>query len=126
MFGLTDLGLEMAERILAATKDNTVKKSADRLPHYLQKEIGRILHLESFKFFTKGMNDKILDTDFYDYLDVTVRSPKNIFIGRLKTVEKACKDLEKIDQKKYKELLDFHGFMIDNFSEVISYISKLK
>lgn len=123
MFALTDLGLEMAKRIEDATKNKIVKESSGRLTHFIDKEIARIARLESFKLYAEKKNDKILDSDFYDYLDVTVRTSRNDFQGRLKTLDRVMLELKQIDKNKYRPLINFHNFMLDKFKDIVKYFS---
>ena len=43
----------------------------------------------AFGFFANGKREKILDTDFYNFLGCTVRTPPNDFLGRVNTTNDA-------------------------------------
>lgn len=123
MFALTNLGLEMAKKIEDATKNKIVKESSGRLTYTIEKELKRISRLEPLRLFDAGKLDKILDTDFYDYLDVTVRTNRSDFIGRLTTLNLVIHELQRIDNDKYKVLVAFHQFMLNKFKDTINYFS---
>jgi len=80
-FVLTPRGLDVAR--------NLVDKPAparDRLTKPEENEISRILNSQAYLLFQEGNESRILDTDFYEYLGVSVRTKKGDFIGRLATV----------------------------------------
>jgi hypothetical protein len=83
-FMLTPMGLEVAQKLAG-----TPEVSRDRLTKPEETEINRILKSQAFQLFQEGHNSKILDTDFYDYLGVSVRTPKGDFLGRVATVTQA-------------------------------------
>ncbi|MFA7685526.1 MAG: hypothetical protein WCX95_01860 [Candidatus Gracilibacteria bacterium] len=123
MFSLTSYGLEMGEKMENLLKDKIVSKSPSRLSHFVDREVNRISRLESFGFFMNQKLDKILDTDLYDYLDVTVRTGRNDFLGRVKTLDKVMADLESVENGKYKEIIKFHNYMLEKFKDVINYMT---
>src|SRR3989344_143662 len=82
VFTLTSRGLSTAEALIKKLSGREVTKEG-RLSAFAEKEIVRIEGLESFKLFLNNEKDKILDMDFFAFLGVTVRTPKNDFIGRL-------------------------------------------
>jgi hypothetical protein len=89
-FALTTKGVETARRLISnagASLDQA--RSADRLTRDMQTEIDRMLASDAFAFFADGRRDKILDTDFYNFLGCTVRTPPNDFLGRLTTTADA-------------------------------------
>src|SRR5437867_2414376 len=68
-FELTERGLEVAARMVHSPKDNK-----DRLTKSEESEINRITNSAAFRLFQEGQTDSILDTDFYEYLGITVRT----------------------------------------------------
>lgn len=123
MFALTDLGLEIAQKIDNVTKGRVVKKSSQRLPHFIERELDRLSRMESLKFFVGNRKEKILDTDFYDYLDITVRSSRNDFLGKLRRMDDIVNELKNTDNEKYGHFVDFHKFMKDHFKDIINYFT---
>ena len=125
VFSLTDRGLMVAKELKEITSGKIVKK-ASRFPKFIEQEIRRIKSLEGFRLFLEGNLEKILDTDFYNYFGISVRTGKSEFLGRLNTIY----DLAKILQKKQKkdqidnELIGYHKFMVDKFKDIISYYQK--
>ena len=83
-------------------------------------ELHRIFQTEALQLFLGGKGDKILDTDFYSYLGVTVRTERNEFLGRLSTVEDAVTSAAAIsDDPRAKSALELHRFLVNRFNEVI-------
>lgn len=125
IFSLTDRGLEVARRIKSATDGKEIR-SDNRLSRYAEKEVNRILNLEGFKNIFLGENKgKILDTDFYTYVGVTVRTNRNDFAGRIETMKNMLKELKslKADRKKplYEKIIEYHEFLFNKFKKEIDY-----
>lgn len=83
-FELTARGLEVASRLVHSERENK-----DRLTKLEETEISRIVSSAAFKLFQEGRKEAILDTDFYEYLGVTVRTSRANCLGRLSNVEHA-------------------------------------
>ena len=83
-FELTARGLEVASRLVHSDHENR-----DRLTKPEEGEIHRIVNSAAFKLFQEGRKESILDTDFYEYLGVTVRTSRANCLGRLSNVEQA-------------------------------------
>src|SRR5687767_11741981 len=66
-FELTARGLEVASRLMHSSYE-----SKDRLTKLEEAEINRVVNSAAFKLFQEGRQESILDTDFYEYLAVTV------------------------------------------------------
>lgn len=83
-FLLTPRGLDVARSLLGISET-----ARDRLTKPEENEITRILKSQAFQLFQDGQSSRILDTDFYEYLGVSVRTAKGDFLGRVTTVEQA-------------------------------------
>ncbi len=83
-FLLTPHGLDVARDLLGV-----VDAHRDRLTKPEENEINRILKSQAFQLFQEGQSRRILDTDFYEYLGVSVRTPKSDFLGRISNVDQA-------------------------------------
>ncbi len=57
--------------------EDSGRKSAVRLTRDKEIELQRIYRTEAFRLFVEGKIEDILDTDFYAYLGVTVRTGEN-------------------------------------------------
>ncbi len=125
-FRLTQKGLERAKELTAPGKRNG-RAAAERLTRDKEIELERIYQTEAFRLFANNKGDEILDTDFYGYLGVTVRTPRNDFLGRLKTVEEAVATAAAISKDpKVKFVLDLHQFVAQRFSRLIGQVRKGK
>ena len=83
-FLLTPRGLDVARTMVGV-----VDAQRDRLTKPEENEIDRILKSQAFQLFRDGQAARILDTDFYEYLGVSVRTPRSDCLGRISTVEQA-------------------------------------
>jgi hypothetical protein len=125
IFSLTDKGIDFVKSL---QKERSNKKliSVIKLPRFMENEISRIKNLEGFKLFIKGEVNRILDTDFYSYLGVSVRSEKDEFLGRLTTLNDLVHELEKITQKEalHEQIINYHKFLLKKFKEIVEYYTK--
>jgi hypothetical protein len=89
-FALTTKGVETAQRLIAnAGVSLDDARSPDRMTRPTRAEVDRMLTCDAFAFFANGKHEKILDTDFYNFLGCTVRTPPNDFLGRVTTTADA-------------------------------------
>jgi len=125
IFSLTDKGIEFVKLLRKESGDKKLISVA-KMPRFIENEISRIKNLEGFKLFIKGETDRILDTDFYNYLGVSARSAKDDFWGRLSTLNDVVNKLQKTDQKEvlYSQIINYHKFLLDQFKEIIEYYTK--
>lgn len=121
VFTLTSRGLSTVEALIKKLDGREVKREG-RLSAFAEKEIIRIEGLESLELFLNDEKDKILDMDFFAFLGVTVRTPKNDFMGRLNTVRDALKELEKAENISplRAKVSSFAKFMFDKFDTVVN------
>jgi len=120
MFALTEKGLVAVERLKGAISGHSIANT-ERMSRDIEKEVARISRTPGFELFVNGENESIVDTDFYDYIGVTVRTSRNDFIGRLNTVSDVVKDTYFNKSDVYKELAKYHAFMTDRFKGIIDY-----
>ena len=110
-FILTARGLEVARELIGAAET-----PHDRLTKQEENEIKRITKSPAFDLFRRGEAAKLLDTDFYDYLGASVRTPKGDFLGRLALVEEAVRaHQKKINDRLSETLSELHNWMVDHF-----------
>jgi hypothetical protein len=102
-FRLTEKGLAYAGELEKVWKGlqtfeeaGAANNNPSRLSRDKEAQVKRICETEAFKLFAAGEKDRILDTDFYTYLGVTVRTKPHDFIGQLKTVGDAVADAARI------------------------------
>lgn len=123
IFTLTDKGIEIGEKIKKQIGKRSVisKENFDR---YVEIEIGRIKNLDSFMHYIKKEFDKILDTDFFNYLGTSVKAERMDFKSRLNVMYEVSNASKKQKGAIYKQLIGFHNFMLKKFKKEIDY--KLK
>jgi len=125
-FRLTPKGLERA-RQLSTLEKKIEKTGGQRLSRDKEAEIQRIFQTEAFRLFFDNQGDSILDTDFYAYLGVTVRTPRNDFLGRLKTVEEAVNTASILSKDPTsRKVIELHNFVVGRFSNLIEEVRKRK
>jgi hypothetical protein len=91
-----------------------------RLSRDKESQMKRICGTDAFNLYGSGEKEKILDTDFYTYLGVTVRTRPHDFLGQLKTVEDAVADAANIsDNPKYKLAKEVHKFLCEKFKNIV-------
>ena len=114
-FILTARGLEVARELIGAPET-----PRDRLTKQEENEVKRITKSPAFGLFRRGDAAKLLDTDFYDYLGASVRTPKGDFLGRLAVVEEAVRAHQaKINDRLSETLSALHEWMVDHFQHEI-------
>lgn len=119
MFCLTDKGLTRAKALTQIKKDSQLGH-VERITRDVAHEIERLQTTNAWKLYLEGNQNKILDTDFYVFLGVTVRTDRNSFLGRLRSVEEAVKIAAKVDpQAVHIKLGELCNFLIIKFDSVI-------
>lgn len=114
-FMLTPRGLDVARNLVGAPDT-----ARDRLTKPEENEINRILKSQAFQLFQEGQSSRILDTDFYEYLGVSVRTPKGDFLGRVTTVEQAvAAHRAKRNDKISAVLTRLHEWVVARFNDEI-------
>jgi len=114
-FMLTPHGLDVARDLVGSPEI-----SRDRLTKPEEHEINRILKSQAFRLFQENQNSRILDTDFYEYLGVSVRTPKGDFLGRVTTVEQAVgAHSTKRNDELSATLTKLHAWIVTQFSNEI-------
>jgi len=121
IFSLTDRGLEQAAQ-LVGRKSEGGGKTEGRLSRSTETEFSRVKSSEGFEIFVSGRTDKLSDNDFYTYLGVTVRTPKNAFLGRLETMIAASDELKKHESEAmYKKFVAYHEFLVSKHDDIVNY-----
>lgn len=114
-FALTEQGIAHAAQLQGHTG-----RGEERLERADEAEIKRIQETEAFKLFSGDEGDKILDTDFYGYLGVTVRSPRNEFIQRLTIVSQAVQRAAALGRDpRHRKVKELHEFLVGKFGAII-------
>jgi len=123
IFSLTERGVEFAEGL--AGKKPTNEKTGDRLSRSAENEVLRVKNLEGVTLFSEGKRDKLSDSDFYSYLGVTVRTPKNTFLGRLETMNTITDELRKNEKQEFfKTMIEYHDFLLGKYADLIEFFKK--
>jgi len=114
-FELTQRGLEVASKLVHARAEDK-----DRLTKQEENEINRILNSAAFRLFHESRKESILDTDFYEYLGITVRTSRADCYGRLNNVEHAvAAQATKRADHLSPALRSLHEFLVSKFKSDI-------
>ncbi len=110
-FELTQRGLEVASKLVHAKGEYK-----DRLTKQEENEINRVLNSAAFRLFQEGRKEFILDTDFYEYMGITVRTSRADCYGRLNNVEHAiAAHAGKRADNLSPALRSLHDFLISKY-----------
>jgi len=114
-FELTQRGLEVASKLVHARAEDK-----DRLTKQEENEINRILNSAAFRLFHESRKESILDTDFYEYLGITVRTSRADCYGRLNNVEHAvAAQATKRADRLSPAMRSLHEFLVSKFKSDI-------
>ncbi len=123
VFSLTERGVEYASQL--SGKKDLIENSEGRLSRSTHTEVSRVRNLEGFSLFLDAGKDKLSNGDFYSYFGVTVRTPKNAFLGRLETMNAVIDELKKYKNNDlYKTLIDYHNFLVTKHVDIIDFFKK--
>ena len=115
-FELTPKGLEIASKLVYVD----LGKDKQRLTKSEEFEISRIINSDGFQLFKDDRKGEILDTDFYEYLGVSVRTRKNDFAGRLHIVDEAIASFaRKMGDSTSQLVKSYHDFLVSKFADEI-------
>lgn len=118
MVSITDLGMYFIESLRNTLKGRPVR-SIKKISRISEKELRRIEGLSGFILYCKNEDEKILDTDFYAYLGVSVRTETPIFFSQVKLIKEVIKEISLIslDSRKeiYSKIIDYNHFLFEKF-----------
>ena len=126
VFSLTDRGMEFAKRLAGVSESKDVSMNGDhRLSRGLSSEINRIKSLEGFSLFLQGKENELSENDFYNYLAVTVRTPRNAFVGRMESIKSMLSELLKSPADPlYASIVKYHGYLIKKYESLVDFFEK--
>lgn len=126
-FTLTSKGLQAARKLEKGILGEKKETKQFKPSRDVGKDIDRILSSAAFNFYKSGKEEKILDTDFFQYLGVSVHTSRNEFLNRMETVKYAIEETGKYYPKKVSDsLYKYHRFMVKKFDDLIKQVSGKK
>ncbi len=121
IFSLTESGIEFG-KMLSKKKLNKEDLSYIRFPRSVSVEIDRIKKLEGFVLFSNGEIDQLAESDFYNYLGVSVKTSASTFSGRMKNVETAIDEMRLVkDDPLFSKIVQYHEYLISKYKEILDY-----
>lgn len=125
VFVLTERGLELAKSLTG--KSDASARTGDRLSRSTETEVARVKALEGFELFLKSESNKLSDDDFYNYLGVTVRTPKAAFQGRLETMNAVKKELQNhLGDPLHLKITEYHDLLLAKNSSIVEFFTEKK
>lgn len=120
-FALTEKGIAIARGIIKHGSTHPFETPTHkRLSRDVENEVERLRKSAAFRFYCTGESNRILDTDFYSYLGVSVRTGKNDFEGRLHSVGGAVNAWAEIDPKPESNAMkQMHDALLIQFNQLI-------
>ena len=126
-FSLTRKGLERGKLLgdsLSGRK--SFKTDSVKFTPAQQSEIENILSSTAYQLYIDNKKEEILDIDFYNYLEVSVRTNKYDFQGRLNSIEDAIKSVGIRKPSVGKTLMGLHKFLTKKFDDNVQFFMKKK
>jgi hypothetical protein len=122
-FALTPRGVEKAKALIEAAGDALeVERSGDRMTRDVRLEIDRMLASPAMRMYDEGKAERIIDTDFFEFVGCSVRTPRHAFLGRVNTTEEAvavAKKLRQPDPDTAKRLGEVWAFIRKRYESLI-------
>lgn len=120
VFSLTDKGLEKAELLNRQVGKKKIR-SDQVFDRYIENEIKRVFRTNAYKLFSGEKDKDILDTDFFEYLGISVRAGKVDFQNRLKVLNEMSKKVEESGLNHLMTIPKLHSFLERKFHKEISH-----
>lgn len=122
-FALTPRGVEKAKALIeAAGEAIDGERSGDRMTRDVRLEIDRMLASPAMAMFAQGKPEKIIDTDFFEFVGCSVRTPRHAFLGRVSATDEAvgiAKKLRQPDPETAKQLGEVWAFVKKRYESLI-------
>jgi restriction endonuclease Mrr len=124
MVNITDLGNRMIEELKSAVKGKSIR-SNKKVSRLTEKELKRITSLQGFQLYSSNSEGEILDTDFYAYLGVSVRTEKTLFQSQVKLLTEVLKEITKTENSPgseiYNQVINYHAFLFKKFDSDLKF-----
>jgi hypothetical protein len=124
-FRLTPLGLSTASELLG--HEGSLKASAPpiRVDRDAENEIGRLRGTRAYKNYMGGRAGSVVDSDFYAFFKVSVRTKPHEFVGRLSATRELLKAAEEAGQD-VDDLEDTRSFLLKKYAGLVEEITGRK
>jgi hypothetical protein len=122
-FKLTQAGLAMAREMIAAFEGSEPSgQPAGRLDREGETEVARLTSTRAYVLYRTGRGGEVVDSDFYSFFKVSVRTKPHEFEGRLRGVADLLRrardagfDVEDLEQTRHFLLTRF-GSLVDDIT----------
>jgi hypothetical protein len=122
-FGLTEQGLSVARRVVSPGADG--QSGRGRIERHQRDELTRLGDRPAIRLVLEDRADQMLDTDFYDFYGVTVRTAPADFAGRVATVDGAIEaaleaDDPSIDRARVALIVTARNHLREQFADLLA------
>jgi hypothetical protein len=121
-FRLTPLGLETARRLLAQEGALKGSTSTTRVDRDAENELGRLRGTRAYQTYMSGRAGSVVDSDFYAFFKVSVRTKPHEFVGRLSATRELLKTAQEAGQD-VQDLEDTRRFLTKKYGNLIEEIA---
>ncbi len=116
----TDLGLHKALEIKGELSNRSIKSKSEKDLNLIRNKILKILNLQGFKLFIEGDQQKILDVDFYEFFETSVRTSRIEVTSNIKQTNTMIKLYSQFDKKLSSDMIQYSNFLIKSFPELMN------
>ena len=133
VFALTQRGVEYATNIIENRNIFDNKVDLNRLSRSSSTEMNRVKSLDGLQLFIKGNKEKIIENDFYNYFNITVKTPSYRFEGRFNAMAALIDEISKPNNIPLfknnplnQKIIDYHNFLISEYNDLINHFRSNK
>jgi hypothetical protein len=120
-FGLTPLGLSVAEGIVSASEWG-ITGTMQRLTRADQSELSRMRATRAHLMISASQFHEVVDSDFYAFFKVSARTKPHEFAGRIEAVETLLESSAELGHD-VSDLRRSTDWLLDQFAELIQEIT---
>ena len=114
---LTDSGLEKGNDLMFLIKGKKLEITSQQ-EIQVEKEVTRILKLQGFQMFLQKKYNQIIDRDYYEFFNVSVRTRSVEIEGSFQHVKFLVEKIAMTNKSLAKKLKGYSQFLIDKFSNL--------
>ena len=114
---LLDKGRQQGGRNKSALLQKNSISPQKTISRDVDNEIKRIKQTEAYKLFMSGRQSEMVDSDLYAFLGAAVKTERNTFLARLRTVQDAIQAYQTAHQNN--DIARLSEYLLSKFKEII-------
>ena len=115
-YRLTKTGIEYAKKLAGIP---ILGQSAHpEFPNTYMEELERIYQLKGFNLFLKGHEDELIDQDYYDFYQISVRSDMRYVQGNIKLIGDVVRSATKNEIVNIDKIVMYKNMLDNMFGEI--------